>query len=70
VRVAEQLAPAGPDPAWYSPPAEQTMLDVSELDATAIGALPPLGDDLGATATGGSSAASTDDLDHTVERLP
>lgn len=29
------------DPAWYSPPAEQTMLDVAEADATAVTRLPP-----------------------------
>lgn len=50
LRVAEaEQAPAGADPAWYSPPAEQTMLDVSDLDATAIGRLPPRGDALDAT---------------------
>lgn len=66
-RVVEAPVETGPDPAWYSPPAEQTMLDVSDLDATAIGALPPLGDDLEATAIG-TLPGGQDDVDATIER--
>jgi hypothetical protein len=46
-RVVEAPVETGPNPAWYSPSAEQTMLDASELDATAIGTLPVVGDETG-----------------------
>ncbi len=70
MRVAEAPAEAGPDPAWYSPPAEQTMLDVSDLEATAIGALPPRGDDGEATAIGSALPTSADELEQTIEQRP
>jgi hypothetical protein len=69
-RVVEVPVETGPDPAWYSPPAEQTMLDVSDLDATAIGALPARQDDLEATAIGGALPSPDDELDRTVEQRP
>jgi len=37
------------DPAWYSPPSEQTMLDVAGVDPTAVTRLPPRVTDLEAT---------------------
>lgn len=46
--AAEPLPPAS-DPAWYSPPVEQTMLDASEVGATAITRLPPPADEHDAT---------------------
>ncbi|MGL6279657.1 MAG: hypothetical protein ACRC50_08910, partial [Gaiella sp.] len=42
-------APPSVDPAWYSPPVEQTLLDLGDADATAITRLPPLADDVEAT---------------------
>jgi hypothetical protein len=45
------VAPAGADPAWYSPPVEQTLLDARATDpVTAITRLPPSPDDVEATA--------------------
>lgn len=45
------VAPPGADPAWYSPPVEQTLLDAGGLDpVTAITRLPPSPDDIEATA--------------------
>lgn len=38
------------DPAWYSPPVEQTLLDAGAADATAVTPLPPRADDLDVTA--------------------
>ena len=49
------LAPAAPaapgaDPAWYSPPVEQTLLDVRSTDSvTAVTRLPPEPDDVEVT---------------------
>jgi hypothetical protein len=48
VPVPATVAPAV-DPAWYSPPVEQTLLDVGDADATAVTRLPPRADDLDAT---------------------
>jgi hypothetical protein len=48
-RVVVEPTPPAADPAWYSPPVEQTMLDMSEADATAITRLPPREDPLDAT---------------------
>ena len=48
-RVAVEAAPPAADPAWYSPPVEQTMLDMGEVDATAVTRLPPPADELDAT---------------------
>jgi hypothetical protein len=43
-------APAGADPAWYSPPVEQTLLDARATDSeTAVTRLPPARDDVEST---------------------
>ena len=44
-------APPVPDPAWYSPPVEQTLLDARATDSeTAVTRLPPALDDVESTA--------------------
>lgn len=50
------------DPSWYSPPAEQTMLDVAEADATAITRLPPRVDD--------EHAPDAEEVEATFEQRP
>ena len=48
--AAAPAAPPGADPAWYSPPVEQTLLDVRSTDSvTAVTRLPPEPDDIEAT---------------------
>jgi hypothetical protein len=43
-------APPGADPAWFSPPVEQTLLDARETDSeTAVTRLPPARDDVEST---------------------
>jgi hypothetical protein len=44
------VAPQGADPAWFTPPVEQTLLDTGLDPVTAITRLPPSPDDIEATA--------------------
>jgi hypothetical protein len=49
--VPAPAASPGADPAWFSPPVEQTLLDARETDSeTAVTRLPPAHDDIESTA--------------------
>jgi hypothetical protein len=51
VYVPPAPLPAAPDPAWFSPPVEHTLLDVAADDnVTEVTRLPPVGDEIEATA--------------------
>jgi hypothetical protein len=59
VYAGAAVAPAGADPAWFSPPVEQTLLDAAAGDnVTEVTRLPPPLDDVESTVAGSVRPAS------------
>jgi hypothetical protein len=50
VYVPQAPLPPSSDPAWFSPPVEQTLLDAGADGVTAVTRLPPVEDEVESTA--------------------